>query len=382
MLRKGRSSWGTLETVVRGCKYRIRYMGTDEMGVYRRMCETVHGSRAEASARRAALEVEHSREHHVPTVGQAHDLHWVPWADRRLERGEMSANARQQFDSTWRCHVAPKWTDVSLDAVRPADVEEWLLTKTRAVAMQCKTVLSRVMDRARFNEVTDNDPFSARLDLPSKGTTRPSGAHTPDELREIWLALWGMPMEPAFLLMAFGSCRVGESLGVRALEVTYGLAENSVPVAVVPISRKVGENGSVDPDGDLKTRESVRSVVLCGPMAKRLRDVASGLAAQGVEWLCDDGTGEPMGTHHFRDVFRRAVEGAGCRWMSPQTLRRSWETVAHWTLHLEAEDRERMMGHKLPGVTGAHYDKPCTIDFVRAASRAYATHPFADGWVP
>ena len=55
----------------------------------------------------------------------------------------MSANARQQFDSTWRCHVAPKWTDVSLDAVRPADVEEWLLTKTRAVAMQCKTVLSR-----------------------------------------------------------------------------------------------------------------------------------------------------------------------------------------------------------------------------------------------
>lgn len=265
----------------------------------------------------------------------------------------MSANARQQFDSTWRCHVAPKWTDVSLDAVRPADVEEWLLTKTRAVAMQCKTVLSRVMDRARFNEVTDNDPFSARLDLPSKGTTRPSGAHTPDELREIWLALWGMPMEPAFLLMAFGSCRVGESLGVRALEVTYGLAENSVPVAVVPISRKVGENGSVDPDGDLKTRESVRSVVLCGPMAKRLRDVASGLAAQGVEWLCDDGTGEPMGTHHFRDVFRRAVEGAGCRWMSPQTLRRSWETVAHWTLHLEAEDRERMMGHKLPGVTGA-----------------------------
>ncbi len=185
MPRKGRSSWGTLETVVRGRKYRIRYMGTDEMGVYRRMCETVHGSRAEASARRAALEVEHSHERHVPTVGQAHDLYWVPWADRRLERGEMSANARRQFDSTWRCHVAPKWADVPLDAVRPADVEEWLLTKTRAVATQCKTVLSRVMDRARFNEVTDNDPFSARLDLPSRGTTRPSGAHTPDELREI-----------------------------------------------------------------------------------------------------------------------------------------------------------------------------------------------------
>lgn len=380
MPRRRRSDWGTVDVIERGRKYRIRWWGADEDGAYRRHCETFVGTWRQAQDRRAELRLAHSSDARVATVGEAHSLYWVPWADRRLESGEMSANARRQFDSAWRRHVAPRWEDVPLDGVRPPDVEEWLLSKTRSVALQCKTVLSRVMDRARFHGATTNDPFSARIDMPRAVPARGLGAHDADELGAIWDALRDTTLEPAFLLMAFGSCRVGESLGVRCAETTFGLAENDVPVLVAPIVRTVGRHGEVGPDGRLKTRESVRCVVLCGPMAERMRDVAASLAARGVEWLCDDGAGSPMGTTKFSRLYRAAASGAVAEPLPPQSLRRSWETIAHWTLRIDSDDRERMMGHKLPGVTGAHYDKPTASDFVRVASEAYAAHPFADRW--
>ena len=72
--------------------------------------------------RLALLHVERSEELGSVAVGRVHDLWWVPWTDRRCDSGQMSANVRKQFDSTWRSHVGPRWRSMQLDAVTPPDV--------------------------------------------------------------------------------------------------------------------------------------------------------------------------------------------------------------------------------------------------------------------
>lgn len=368
-----RASWGSVTLVSKG-HYRIRYWGKDSGGTYRRMSETVHGTRRQAFDRLALLHVEHSDEHGSVTVGQAHDLWWVPWADRRCESGQMSANARRQFDSTWKNHVGPRWKDVQLGAVTPPDVQEWLLSKTNSTAMQCKTVLSRIMDRARFMGATDNDPFSSALEMPARESREStSESYDAEELRAVWDALRGSVAEVPFLLCAFGSCRVGESIGVRCNEVSVELG-----VCSMPITRQVTQaSGLTD---TLKNRFSERTVAVPGPMGRRVYEVATARREAGYDWLVGQEADSPATQGAVKRTYRKLVLSSGIRYLPMQTLRASWQTMARYTLGIEPWVIERLMGHSVGGVTGQHYDRPHGDDYIRAVSDAYSKNPFADGW--
>lgn len=368
-----RAPWGSVTLVSRGV-YRLRWWGRDAGGTYRRMSETVHGTRRQAYDRLALLHVEHSQERGTATVGQAHDLWWVPWADRRCDSGQMSASTRRQFDSTWRTHVGPRWAGVQLDAVRPPDVQEWLLSKTRATAMQCRVVLSRVMDRARFMGATSNDPFSASMELPPKSMRESSSeAYSTDELRAVWDALRGSAAEVPFILCAFGSCRVGEALGVPCED-----PRMAHDVCAIHVRGQVTQAGKLT--GRLKNRYSRRVIAVPGPMGARVMSVASGRMEAGYGWLSGSDPDEPATQRSVGRVYRRLVEGAGMRFLPMQTLRASWQTLARYTLGMEPWVIERLMGHSVGGITGQHYDRPHDDDYVRAVAEAYALHPFADDW--
>lgn len=375
MPRRQRSAWGTVDEVRRGQTYRLRYMAYDSEGNYRRVCETLHCRASDAWAALAQRCVEHRAESGA-TVRDAYERQWVPWADRRCETGEMRPNSRKAFDSAWRTHVGPRWGNVGMDAVRPADVETWMQGKSRATALLCRSLLRRIFDRARFAGMTAADPFSSRIEVPTgKGAGRGSVTYDTRQLLELWDALRGDVSEAPFLLMAFGSCRVGESLGVRAVDTTFGVAENGVPALTFPVAAQVTADGL---DGTLKTEESRRVCVLVGPMAERVRDVAAQTVADGLTWLADDGFGSPISQWTLRKCLERGMDAAGLPRAQARSLRRSWETVANWTLELDEVKREMLMGHAVPTVTGRHYDKPTTADFVRALTKAYESHPFAE----
>lgn len=131
----------------------------------------------------------------------------------------------------------------------------------------------------------------------------------------------------------------------------------------------------VGPDGALKTPQSVRVAAVAGAPARRLREIAEARRDSGVAWLSCEGA-ECMGTSRLIRVWRRAVEGAGLRYLPPQTLRPSWRTTMAYTLGLDASVAERLMGHLMPGVTGRHYDRPHVADLVVPLARAYAKHPY------
>lgn len=378
MPRHKRSSWGSNTEVARGVR-RIRYWADlhDGRG-YRRVSETVRGTRRQADETLALRRVEHSADSPTPTVTQAHDAWWVPWADTRVANGKMAPGTRAQFDGAWRRHVQPRWGDVAVGDVRPHDVQEWLLSMTNSQASVSKVVLSRVLDRARFAGATDNDPFSVRYEMPPRGPrARSAECWDADGLRRVWDAVRGGPAEEAFLPCAFGGCRVSEALGTRCAEVE-DVGCDGVPGAAVPIVRQATKvPGEVT--ARLKTRDSRRWAVVPGPMGARLLEIARARVEGGHEWMCAVGE-DNMTASNLTYAFRRALAAAGIPYLPPQTLRPSWQTIARYTLRMDPPLIERAMGHSVGGVTGAHYDRPSRDDYVGVVMDAYSEHPYADGW--
>lgn len=371
-----RSAWGSLTRVARG-HYRLRYWGDAHDGRgYRRISEEVYGTRRDAEYVRSLRRVEHDADTASvdPTVAQAHDTWWVEWADRRCAEGTMSRNTRRQRDSAWRAHVGPRWGSCRLSEVTPAALEDWMRGMSRPVAVGCRTLLSSIYDRAALHGWEGQSPTRAALDMP-RDRPREHDSYTTGDLAAAWGALRGMPCEAAFLLMAFGGLRVGESLAVMVGDVVCGEC-GGVDVATVRVLRTVGaRDGSVGPDGALKTPQSVRVAAVAGAPARRLREIAEARRDSGVAWLSCEGA-ECMGTSRLIRVWRRAVEGAGLRYLPPQTLRPSWRTTMAYTLGLDASVAERLMGHLMPGVTGRHYDRPHVADLVVPLAQAYVEHPY------
>lgn len=201
--------------------------------------------------------------------------------------------------------------------------------------------------------------------------------YTLDEIGKVLQAVHGAVIEPAVILAGLGSCRVGESLGVMCREVSLRDVRG-VPVATAPIVRQVDRDGHVTER--LKNPQSSRTVVVPGPPGVRLSSIARDLAADGMEWLCDDGTGSPISQQVLGRIWTEALGKAGIARHPFKNLRNSWETNAHWSLGIDATIIEKMMGHAGRTVTSRHYDRPDDDMFAEAAASAYLSHPFADTW--
>lgn len=366
--RKRRSAWASITELDRGERYRIRYWGTDSSGVYRRMSETVRGTRMDAERRRSELMLAHSDDAPCPTVGQAWERWVLPAYERRLEDGTLAAQSLRQYRGAWSLHVSPTWSDVPCDAVRPLGVQQWLSGLTYTQAQSGMKVLSAIMDAAVRYECVDHNPMREKYLMPSKSTVseRDKGVWTLSELVAASGRVRGEWLEPAFLLAAFGGCRVGESLGVLAGEVELGRVEG-VPVALSRVERQVGRLGEVVPS--LKTEESRRVVVVAGMAALRLAEIASALPR---DWFL---THDGFGMSQPQSRLTRAWSALGMEHPF-RNLRNSWQTWMRWEAGLPPYYIEPLMGHKVAGVTGAHYDRPTQDVLAAAVARAYAERPW------
>ena len=369
--RKKRSAWGAL-TQVDDSTWRIRYWSAGPDG-YKRRSKTVRGSRLDAERVRSELMLLHSDDAPCPTVAEVWDSYALPDLERRVEDGDLAPDTLVQYRRWWAKHVTPTWGHVPCDAVRPLAVQQWLYTLTRSQAQNATLVLTKAMDYAvRYGWAATN-PMRERYVMPGRSTVaeRDKGTWTLEELRGVWERLRGTWMEAAFLLSAFGSARVGESLGVLAGEVErHDLG--GVPVALVPITRQVAHHGARMAERT-KTAESARWLVLVGSAATRLCDIAESMPP---DWpLTNDGMGGVVSQGRFTDCWRR--EGMEHPY---RNLRNSWQTWVRWELGLETRYIEVLMGHKLKGTTGQHYDRPHAEQLAAVVADAYRARPYDDGW--
>lgn len=379
MTRRG---FGSITKLGRG-HYRVRW--TEHVGGEAvKRSQNVRGTRADAEA---ALDAAKRGEAPHPkrsrrrasgmrdmTVGEAYERWWLPAARARLDAGEIAKNTWNSMGTTWRLRVS-RWADVRCRDVRPVDIQEWLDPMTQKPAVDALAMLRQILDYAALYEVVEVNKARREYVMPKRHRDGRDGAYTLAELDRIAQAARGSCAEAAMLLSMFGSCRTGESLGVRVPEVSRAEA-CGLSLTVAQVVRQVVTGSDVSPDGVLKNRQSVRPVVVPPPWGDRLWELAGAARSRGEAWLCDDGCGRPLSQAVLRREWAAATAAAGVEPRQPRAARRSWETFMRWDMGIDRSKVEQMMGHALPGVTGEHYDRPTERMFVEAVAEAFARRPF------
>lgn len=357
-----RRSWGSITEVTKGKKYVLRWVENTPEG-RKRKCETFRGTYREASSRLDVIHVEHADDRPVPTMSQVYESWYLPDIESR-----MKPNTVRTYRYTWRAHIRPRWGDTPVDSVAPMDVQEWLMSMPKSTAQAALAIARKIMDIPVRYELVDRNKFRGEYVMPTaSATTRDKGTYTLREAESALSAVNGTMLEGAFIAACFGSCRTGESLGIRPHEVRFSNI-GGLDMALIPILRTAGAANVVMPDGQLKNRQSLRTIIVPGRYARRLAEIAEERMSFGYEWLSPAPDGSPMGRNLLRSEWSRVdLE----RRIPFANLRNSWRTFAQMEWGIDWDTLEVLMGHALPGVSGAHYIRPDDMQLAEMFSSEY-----------
>ena len=358
-----RRTWGTIKTMARD-KHVLRYNADGA-----RKSVTFYGTRREAEAELARLRLMHERNparRKAPTVSQAAEAWWLPWLEREFADGGISANTRKAYLYAWRRFVEPRWGGVRLDAAKASDVQSWLLELTRSHARNALVVLRKIADFAVKRDLLQSCAFALSYDLPKASRARSKDVLTLEEADALFGALRGSVVEAPFIAACFGSCRTGESLGIRADEVERA-ESHGIALAVARVERQMPASG-YEPTELLKTDASRRIIVIPDKWGERFLELAEERRAVGAEWMADRCDGLPLSKDALGRQWRKQAQGA-----PPfSNLRNSWRTFAQTTWGIDYDLLETLMGHRLEGVTGRHYLRFTRDQIVEQFAREYA----------
>lgn len=364
--KKRRRTWGSITTVSRG-KHVLRWVENTPEGRKRRS-RTFHGTYKEADAELARIRVRVGDDAPVPTVGQAYRLWWLPWMERRVDERKAARSTLYNYTRTWANLCSRKWADTPVDSIRPRDVQGWLDGLAAGNAKIAISLMRRVVDFAVKYEAVDANKFRIEYEMPAPGSVRRKDVYSLDEARGLFLGLRGDPIEAAYILAAFGSCRTGESLAASVDDVERREA-CGVTVAAVRICRTMTQNDDV-PRDRLKTPQSVRTVCVPGEYGERLLEIAEERRAEGSAWLVHCGDGVPMNVSKLNYRWRRGGPGR----IPFANLRNSWRTFAQAEWGMGYDLLEVLMGHLLPGVTGRHYLRMSAAQLADQVGACYAAY--------
>lgn len=364
--KKRRRSWGSITSVTK-TKHVLRWVENTPDGRKRRS-RTVECTYKEACFELSRLEVEHSEDRPVPTIGEAYRMWYLPWMERRVADGRTKPNTRDAYAVCWRNVAAPRWDRVPVDSVEPIRVQEWLLTLSVGNANHAVVILRKVLDFAVQYDLVLSNKFRLPYEMPvRKALERRGGTYDLARAEAVLAKLRGTIVEAPYIMACFGGARTGESLGVKPEEVEL-VESYGVRLAVVPIVRRMEKTGEAPmPDGDLKNPQSVRTTVIPEPYGVRLHEIARQRIAEGSGWMADRGDGMPLSMNSLKHAWEAS---AGSDAIPFASLRNSWRTIAQYDWMIDFDTLEFLMGHIPPGVTGKHYLKPTVDNLVDAVGRA------------
>ena len=233
---------------------------------FTRHSETVYGTRKQADEVLAQRRIEHSQDKPVPTLRQAFEAWYLPELQEQLKTGEFSQNSYKNYVSRWTRHIDPVWGSLPITAIKPLGIQEWLLTMTQGIAETSLMLLRKVLDKCVMLELLPANPASVTYRMPKQSNKRDTDVYSLSELCEVLEALRGSVAYIPAILCGIGSCRVGESLGVRK-ENIMSYEYDGMTLAIIDIDVQVDNNGEVL--NKLKTPQSKRPIVIPEPWSKR-----------------------------------------------------------------------------------------------------------------
>ena len=354
--RARRRSWGSVTEVTRRKKYVIRWMENTPRGRMRRS-KTIWGTYREACLELDKKHVEHAEDKPTPTVRRAYEMWVLPLLNKRLETGTLAPNSYKTIVTSWDKFVNPRWGDSQIDTVRAVDVQEWILTLNRGNAECSLRCLSRVFERAATFMPLPMNPFGANIkyEMPLASRTRSKQVYTLAQAEQVLEKLHGTIMEAPFILACFAGCRPAESLAVHVNDIKV-IDVDGIEVCAVSIERQVCANGEVTER--MKTKQSRRTTFVLPQAAQRLIQIRDEYVSQGREWLSDRGDGLPAGRDAHKRRWKKWCNSNDVEYIPWANLRNSWRTICEMELRMPWDLCELMMGHALPGMSGAHYIRP------------------------
>ena len=363
--KKRRRTWGSITTVTRG-KHVLRWVENTPEGRKRRSL-TFYGTYKEASAELARIRVRVGDDAPVPTLGQVYEMWWRPSIDERVDAGSLAPNTHGNYVRTWERACAPTWANTPVDSVRPLDVQRWLDGMTNGNALIAMSVMKQLAEVAVKYEACDSNKFKLKYAMPSrKAKPRSRDVYDLAKADAMMGAVRGFRIEAAYILAAFGSCRTGEALAVRA-DMVRGVESHGLRLALAAVDDQMADDATLS--GRVKNEQSARTVVVPPPYSLRLLEIAGERLESGTRWLCDAGDGAPMGK---RQLHREWSKAAGSDRIPFANLRNSWRTFAQAEWGVDYDLLEVLMGHVLPGVTGRHYLRMSEAQIVDQFAAAYA----------
>lgn len=374
--RKMRRPWGCIVESRRGKKYVLRWMDGG-----RRRCETFYGSYRAADERlaeiRAEIRARGDQGASAPTLAEAWERWYLPSAKRRIESGKLKPSSLDQYERMWRYFIADRWGGCRVTDIKPIDVEDWMHTLTRSNGKLCRAIMSNVMNECLKREVIASNPMRVKMVESPLGTEMDRGIWTLEELDEMAWRSRGSLHFYSVILMAFGSCRPGESLGPKLSEVKPRECRD-MRFAEVRIERQMRRSGRMSEADDLKNKWSTRTVFVPEPWCLPLLDRVA-RAGAGEVFVTETSPGVGASQQDVVKSWNRAFStGAmGSLERHPwKNLRPAWETWMNWRNHVDSAKIEKLMGHKAKGVTGIYYDRPLDMQLMEEIARGFEGYPY------
>jgi integrase len=228
--------------------YRVRYRTPEHKQTQRRGFTT----KRDADLFAAEVEVDKSRGQYLaPTVGKVTIGELGPaWLNR--QRGHLKPSGFRTYESGWRVHVAPRWSNVRIAEIRFSDVQGWVseLAAHRgpSIVRTAYSVLARILDDCVRDRMLASNPARG-VKLPPKAPSRHVYL-TAGQLDA--LATEAGRYRGLVLLLGVGGLRWGEAAALRVSDVDFlrrriVLHENAVMIStgVVVGSLKSNHNRTV-----------------------------------------------------------------------------------------------------------------------------------------
>lgn len=244
-------------------------------------------------------------------------------------RGEpRSAATLRQYDAAMERFVLPALGDRPVCKITHGDVKA--VVQAASAPHGCKTVLRAVLRAAYDDELMDSKPFSRRVPTPRRRReqVRP---WTAEECARALDALRGSPVE-AYLILGLSGLRKEEALAVSPDRISVSATVNAATGEVERTVSVIVDRTYTDDDGlrgKTKTEFSARTVpVLVAGRPRLLAILDAARPADPEEaaaWAASRIV--PWGGNWFARVWRAELERAGLRYIPPDMLRHTSETL-------------------------------------------------------
>ncbi len=265
--------------------------------------------------------------------------------------------------------VLPALGDRPLCKITHGDVKT--VVQAASAPHGCKTVLRAVLRAAYDDELMDSKPFSRRVPTPRRHReqVRP---WTAEECARALEALQGSPVE-AYLILGLSGLRKEEALAVSPDRIVASATVNAATGEVERTVSVVIDRTYTDDDGlrdKTKTEFSARTVpVLVAGRPRLLALLGEARPADPEEaaaWAASRIV--PWGGNWFARVWRSELGRAGLRYIPPDMLRHTSETLMQ-AARLPDTLVSRLHGHTDLQTDYRHYLRP-GADQAEDAARA------------